>query len=104
MAQVLVRQLEDKVVAALKARARRNNHSLEEELRAILTSVPRAPRSVGFSALVDLVRRSLPAGEIPGGGSIPWYVTMVKLDLEARGELVCDRHPVRQALSRPARP
>ena len=24
-------------------------------------------------------------------GSIPWYVTTVKLDMESRGELVCDR-------------
>ena len=24
-------------------------------------------------------------------GSIPWYVTTVKLDMESRGELICDR-------------
>lgn len=68
--------------------------------RAILKCVPRAPRSIGFAALIDAVRRHLPEGEIPGGGSIPWYVTSVKLDMEARGELICDRDASPQTLSR----
>ena len=70
--------------------------------KAILKAVPRSPRHIGFAALIDLVRENLPEGEIPGGGSIPWYVTTVKLDLEARGELVCDRECSPQTLSRPA--
>ncbi len=33
-------------------------------------------------------------------GSIPWYVTTVKLDLEARREIVCNRGGKRQIISR----
>lgn len=55
MAQVLVRQLEDRVVEALKARARRNNRSLEEELRVILTSAAK-PDKAAFWKLADEIR------------------------------------------------
>lgn len=34
-------------------------------------------------------------------GSIPWYVTTVKLDLEARREITCNRGGKRQIISRP---
>ena len=37
VSQVVVRNLDSRVVAALKQRARRNGHSLERELRVILT-------------------------------------------------------------------
>ena len=37
MAQVIVRNLDDRVVAALKRKAALHNHSLEQELRDILT-------------------------------------------------------------------
>lgn len=37
MAQVLVRNLEDRVVESLKLKAETKGHSLEQELRAILT-------------------------------------------------------------------
>lgn len=37
MGDVRVRKLADEVVAQLKARAKRNGHSLEAELRGILT-------------------------------------------------------------------
>jgi len=70
--------------------------------RAILKSVPRSPRGIGFAALIERVVQNLPEGEIPGGGSVSWYVTHVKLDLEARGELICDRQSSPQMLSRPA--
>ena len=43
--------------------------------QAILKAVPKAPRAIGFSALIDQVRRQLPGGEIPGGGVLAWYVT-----------------------------
>jgi plasmid stability protein len=39
MAQILVRGLEDELVATLKDRARANDRSLEGEVRAILKSV-----------------------------------------------------------------
>ena len=55
MAQVLVRQLEDRVVEALKARARRNHRSLEEELRAILTAAAKPDRKE-FWRLADEIR------------------------------------------------
>jgi plasmid stability protein len=41
MAQVIVRHLEDETVRLLKARARRNGHSLEQELREILAGAAR---------------------------------------------------------------
>ena len=37
MGQVIVRNLDDKVIAALKAKAELHGHSLEQELRAILS-------------------------------------------------------------------
>lgn len=43
-----------------------------------------AKQPIGFEELVDEVARRL--GE-DFDGSIPWYVTTVKLDLEARGVL-----------------
>jgi plasmid stability protein len=39
LAQILVRKLPDAVVERLKARAKRNNRSLEAEVRAILEEV-----------------------------------------------------------------
>ena len=62
MAQVLVRQLEDKVVAALKARARRNNRSLEEELRAILTSAAKPDKAEFWRLAGEIRSRSKSTG------------------------------------------
>lgn len=56
--------------------------------KAILEAVPpksRQPDGIPFKDLPGAVRRLLPGGAIPGGGSISWYVTTVKLDLEAKG-------------------
>ena len=44
MAQLLVRQLDDRVVNALKARARRHNRSLEQELREILSAAAKSTK------------------------------------------------------------
>ena len=44
MAQVIVRSLEDDVVAALKRKAARHGRSLEHELRTILTEAARLTR------------------------------------------------------------
>lgn len=38
MAQVLIRGLDEKVLERLKAQAKKNNHSLEAELRQIIES------------------------------------------------------------------
>lgn len=53
--------------------------------KAILRAVPRSKQGIAFKDLPKAVARHLPGGKIPGGGSISWYVTTVKLDLEARG-------------------
>ena len=45
MAQVIVRNLPDDVVARLKARAARKRHSLERELRDILTDASQLSRA-----------------------------------------------------------
>ncbi len=46
MAQVLVRQLDDHVVSALRARARAQGLSLEQSLRDLLTDAVRTDRSL----------------------------------------------------------
>ena len=53
MAQVLVRNLPDDVVAHLKARAARARHSLEQELRHILIEAARQGRE---EVLADMDR------------------------------------------------
>lgn len=53
MAQVLVRNLPDDVVARLKARAARARHSLEQELRVILIEAARSGRD---EVLADMDR------------------------------------------------
>jgi plasmid stability protein len=46
MAQVLIRQLDDQVVAALRARARARGVSLEQSLRDLLTAAGRETDSL----------------------------------------------------------
>jgi antitoxin FitA len=53
MAQVLVRNLPDDVVARLKARAARARHSLEQELRLILIDAAKVGRE---EILADMER------------------------------------------------
>jgi hypothetical protein len=53
--------------------------------KAILKAVPKSERGIEFRELGAAVEEHLPGGKIPGGGSIMWYVTTVKLDLESRG-------------------
>jgi hypothetical protein len=55
--------------------------------KAMLKAVPKSEEGLLFKDLPAAVKQKLPGGEIPGGGSISWYTTVVKLDLEARGEL-----------------
>ena len=53
--------------------------------RAILKVVGRGRDGVPFGDLRTLVEPHL--GDVFEGASVGWYVTTVKLDLEARGEL-----------------
>ena len=53
-------------------------------IRDQILAVVYAEKSVTFSRLMDVIGENL-AGRFDG--SIPWYVTTVKLDLEARGEI-----------------
>ncbi len=64
MAQVLVRNLPDDVVARLKARAARARHSLEQELRVILIEAPR-PRREEIPAHMDCIRALTPGCRKP---------------------------------------
>jgi antitoxin FitA len=59
MAQVLVRNLPDDVVARLKARAARARHSLEQELRLILIDAAEAGRQE-ILADIDRIRAMTP--------------------------------------------
>ncbi len=51
---------------------------------ALLAVVPAAEAGILFQDLVDAVRPHLPA-ELFANASVSWYVTTIKLDLEARG-------------------
>lgn len=59
MAQVIVRNLPDDVVARLKARAARKRHSLERELRDILTDASQLSRAE-LIAEVERIRAMTP--------------------------------------------
>ncbi|MCC6217704.1 MAG: hypothetical protein IT376_22790 [Polyangiaceae bacterium] len=52
--------------------------------RAILRALPRVGPGVPFAELAARVRPTLPRA-LWARASVPWYVTTVKLDLEARG-------------------
>jgi len=52
MAQLMVRNLPDDVVKALKQRAAKHNRSAEQEHREILQSVLRGPRRRGLTEVL----------------------------------------------------
>ena len=59
-----------------------------EQLReAILSVVPPDENGLYFKDLSDEVESYLGAEKISALGSVGWYTTTVKLDLEARGEI-----------------
>jgi plasmid stability protein len=61
MATVTVRDLDDKVVAKLKARAKANNRSLEAELRELLSGVVKEQeRRQHFLAKADRIAAMTP--------------------------------------------
>ena len=55
--------------------------------KAILRVVPRRRNGVPFGELAPLVKKQLTRAELEGLGSVPWYTTTVKLELEVRGEI-----------------
>ena len=61
MAQVLVRNLDDQVVAALRRKAELHGRSLEQELRVALTTAARLTREERV-ALARRIRALTPAG------------------------------------------
>lgn len=52
---------------------------------ALCAVIPGEEPGARFSDLSALVRPHLPASSFGAGVSVSWYVTTVKLDLEARG-------------------
>ena len=63
---------------------------------AILAAVPPGNEGVAARALPDAVRERLSADELERLGSVGWYTTSVRLELEVAGELqrVAGRRPV----------
>jgi antitoxin FitA len=58
MAQIVVRKLDDSVLAKIKARARTNRRSAEAEVRYILTAAvkPTKPKRVPLTSLIGAAR------------------------------------------------
>lgn len=54
---------------------------------AVLKVVPKAKTGIPFSELATRVAEKLPGPVRRTLGSVSWYTTTVKLDLEARGEI-----------------
>lgn len=55
--------------------------------KLLLKLVPKSKEGIAFRDLPALVARELPKDMQPARGSASWLVTVVKLDLEARGIL-----------------
>lgn len=55
--------------------------------RAILKSVPKRGEGLLFKDLAKHVNKNLTLEELDDLGSVNWYTTTVKLDLEVRGEI-----------------
>ena len=55
--------------------------------KAILSAVPKTGEGLLFKELPGRVREHLGAEALENLGSVSWYTTTVKLDLEARGEV-----------------
>jgi len=55
--------------------------------KAILAAVPRNREGVRFMDLPQAVASRLPAAVRAEVGSVSWYTTVIKLDLEARGAI-----------------
>ena len=55
--------------------------------RAVLAIVPRSPPGIAAKDLPDLVREKLSVNELAELGSVTWYTTSVKLNMEVEGEI-----------------
>ena len=53
----------------------------------LLQIIPRNVEGVPFTTLADRVAESLTPEQLTRLGSVGWYTTNVKLDMEARGEI-----------------
>jgi plasmid stability protein len=69
MVTLTIRRLDTKVIDRLKARARTRGHSLEAELREILTQTSRQPLILDALAEADRIAAMTPAG-VPQTDSI----------------------------------
>lgn len=77
MAQVLIRQLDEQVLAALKARARAQGVSLEQSLRDLLTAAARD----GDSLRAELARLR---ATTPAAGRILDVAALIREDRDGR--------------------
>lgn len=66
MGQILVRQIDDEIIEALKERAKANNRSTEAEIRMILRDSLRSaePNQPSLASLVGAGRGSMTTDEI----------------------------------------
>ncbi len=77
MRQLLIRDVEDEVIEALKQRAKRNQRSLQGELKLIVTQAARATRiDPALIARIDALRNKLKGRK---------HTSSVKLLREIRG-------------------
>lgn len=60
MASVTIRNLDDDVVAKLKARAKANHRSLEAELRQLLSVAATSPSTANFLEFADRIAALTP--------------------------------------------
>ena len=68
MANLTIRNLDDEVVAKLKAQAKAHHRSLEAELREILTGTARAPVSQNRRAIAERIAAMTP--DVPQTDSV----------------------------------
>ena len=80
MADVHVRKLDDWVVAALRSRARRHGHSLEGELRQLLSAEALRPRQEAADR-AQAVREAIAQEH----GLLPDSALLIRQDRDARG-------------------
>ncbi len=67
------------------------------QVRSVMLEALELAGEMTLQELVEALTVAL-AGQFEG--SVSWYATTVKLDLEARGELVCDRRKSPQRIRR----
>lgn len=99
-----VRAIAKRVVARNPVKGKKSKRIDAEKYevmsKALLKAIPRTRAGVRFMDLFDTIGSVLPRSSLPGGGSLSWYLTTVKLDLEARGLIERVPHSVPQRLRR----